>query len=171
MKCIEVIRDELATLDPSRAGEFRTNADRYLAKLDALDREVKDKASTIPSTRRVLVTSHDAFGYFAQAYGFEVRGLQGVSTAAAAGTRDVEELANFLGQRQIPAVFCETSVRPKGLEKVLDTVREKYRREVRLVGGEDALYSDALGEPGTPGETYIGMVRHNIDVIVKALSQ
>jgi manganese/zinc/iron transport system substrate-binding protein len=171
MTCVEVVRDELAALDPARAADYHANADRYLKELDALDNEVRRKAATLPPTRRVLVTSHDAFGYFAGAYGFEVRGLQGVSTAAATSTRDVEELANFLGQRQIPAVFCETSVRPKGLEKVLDTVREKYQREVRLIGGDDALYSDALGEPGTPGETYVGMVRHNIDVIVRALSQ
>ncbi len=175
MKCVEVVRDELADIDPAHAADYRANADRYLKELDALDAEVRAKAAKLPPARRVLVTSHDAFGYFARAYGFEVRGLQGVSTAAATGTRDVEELANFLGQREIPAVFCETSVRPKGLEKVQDTVREKYKREVRLVGGPharaDALYSDALGEPGTPGETYVGMVRHNIDVIVRALSQ
>ena len=171
LKCVEVVRDELAAVDPARAADYRANADRYLNELDALDREVREKAGRLPASRRVVVTSHDAFGYFARAYGFEVRGLQGVSTAAATGTRDVDELANFLGQRQIPAVFCETSVRPKGLEKVLDTVREKYGREVRLVGGADALYSDALGEPGTSGESYVGMVRHNIDVIVRALSQ
>jgi manganese/zinc/iron transport system substrate-binding protein len=171
MKCVEVVRDELAAIDPARAADYRANADRYLKELKSLDREVREKAARLPATRRVLVTSHDAFGYFAQAYGFEVRGLQGVSTAAATGTRDVEELANFLGQREIPVVFCETSVLPKGLEKVHDVVREKYKRQVRLVGGANALYSDALGEPGTPGETYTGMVRHNIDVIVRALSQ
>jgi manganese/zinc/iron transport system substrate-binding protein len=169
MRCVEVVRDELAALDPAHAADYGANADRYLKELDALDREVREKAARLPAERRVLVTSHDAFGYFARAYGFEVRGLQGVSTAAATGTRDVEDLANFLGRRQVPAVFCETSVPPKGLKKVLDSVRETYQREVRLVGGADALYSDALGEPGTPGETYVGMVRHNIDVIVKAL--
>jgi manganese/zinc/iron transport system substrate-binding protein len=167
--CVETIRCELAALDPAHADAYRANATRYIGELEALDREVREKAARVPEKRRVLVTSHDAFGYFARAYGFEVRGLQGVSTAAAAGTRDVEELANFLGQRQIPAVFCETSVRSKGLEKVLDTVRSRYGREVRLVGGANALYSDALGEPGTPGATYIGMVRHNIDSIVRAL--
>jgi manganese/zinc/iron transport system substrate-binding protein len=171
MTCVGLIRDELAAIDPDRADNYRSNADRYLIELEALDREVREKAARLPENRRVLVTSHDAFGYFARAYGFEVRGLQGVSTAAAVGTRDVEELANFLGQRQVPAVFCETSVRPKGLEKVLDTVKAKYGRDVRLIGGANALYSDALGEPGSPGETYVGMIRHNIDVIVEALSQ
>ena len=171
MKCVEVVRDELAALDPANAADYRANADRYLKELDALDREVREKAAKLPSDRRVLVTSHDAFGYFGRAYGFEVHGLQGVSTAAAASTREQSELANFLGRRQVPAVFCETSVPPKGLKKVLDSVRKTYQREVRLVGDADALYSDALGEPGTSGETYVGMVRHNVDVIVRALFQ
>jgi manganese/zinc/iron transport system substrate-binding protein len=170
MSCVEVVRDELAAVDPPRADIYRANAERYLKELEALDREVREKANKLPADRRVLVTSHDAFGYFAAAYGFKVRGLQGVSTAAAAGTKDVEELAEFLGREKVPAVFCETSVLPKGLEKVLDTVRKKYYREIRLVGDADALYSDALGEPGTPGGSYVGMVRHNIDVIVKALA-
>jgi manganese/zinc/iron transport system substrate-binding protein len=171
MKCVEVVRDELSATDPARSDDYHANAERYLKELEALDREVREKAARLPEKRRVLVTSHDAFGYFGRAYGFEVHGLQGVSTASATGTRDVEALTNFLGQRQVPAIFCETSVLPKGMEKVQDTVRERYRHDVRLVGGADALYSDALGEPGTPGETYTGMVRHNIDVIVQALSQ
>ena len=94
-----------------------------------------------------------------------------MSTAAETTTKDVQGLANFLGDRKIPAVFGETSVPPKGLQAVLDAVKEKYGREVKLVGGADALYSDALGEPGTPGETYAGMVRHNVTVIVGALSK
>lgn len=169
MKCVEAIRDELISINPAHAAEYRANTERYLAELQALDAEVREKANTISSTRRILVTSHDAFGYFARAYGFEVRGLQGVSTSFTTSTKDVEELANFIGQRGITAIFCETSVRPKGLEKVLDTVKSRYKRDVYLVGGTDALYSDSLGEPGTPGETYIGTVRHNIDTLVKHL--
>ena len=170
MKCVEVIRDELVKRDPAHEADYRANAERYLGELSKLDQEVRDKAQKIPANRRILVTSHDAFGYFAQAYGFEVRGLQGVSTAAAVGTRDVEELATFLGTRQVPAIFCETSVLPRGLEKVRDVLRSKYNRDIRVVGGDDALYSDALGEPGTPTGSYVGMVRHNIDTLVKALT-
>jgi manganese/zinc/iron transport system substrate-binding protein len=170
MKSVEVIRDELAALDPPRADAYRANAERYLKELEALDAEVRAKAKRIPERQRVLVTSHDAFGYFGAAYGFEVRGLQGVSTSVLTSTADVEALANFLGQRQVPAVFTETSVPDKGLKKVLDSVKEKYKRDVRLIGDADALYSDALGEPDTAGATYVGMVRHNIDVIVKALA-
>jgi len=170
MICIGTICEELKKLDPQRAEQYDANAKKYLATLAELDQEVRTKAAKIPEKQRVLVTSHDAFGYFAQAYGFEVRGLQGVSTAAAVGTNDIDELATFLGTRQIRAVFCETSVRPKGLEKVQSIVKEKYKRDIVLIGGEDALYSDALGEAGTPGETYVGTVRHNIDVISKALT-
>jgi manganese/zinc/iron transport system substrate-binding protein len=169
MKCVSAIQTSLEVMDPLHAPEYKANAEAYLKELAALDAEVREKANTIPKDRRVLVTSHDAFGYFAAAYGFEVRGLQGVSTAAETTTKDVAELAQFLGTRKIPAVFGETSVPPKGLQAVLDAVKSKYNFDVKLIGGDDALYSDALGEPGTPGDTYTGMVRHNIDVIAKAL--
>ena len=169
-KCAEVIRDELCELDPAHAADFRANADAYLKELDELHKEVLAKAAKIPDGRRILVTSHDAFGYFAAAYGFEVHGLQGVSTAAESGTQDVENLAKTIGEKKVPAVFTETSVPSKGLEKVLGTVKERYKIDVRLVADDDALYSDALGESGSTGATYIGMVRHNIDVIAKALS-
>ena len=169
-KCVEVIRDELCELDPPHSAEFRTNAEAYLKELDDLHAEVLAKATKLPANKRILVTSHDAFGYFAAAYGFEVHGLQGVSTAAESGTQDVETLAKIIGEKRVPAVFTETSVPSKGLEKVLSTVKQKYKFDVRLVADNDALYSDALGESGSSGSTYIGMVRHNIDVIVKALS-
>ena len=170
-KCVEVIRNELCELDPAHAAEFRTNAEAYLKELDDLHAEILAKAAKLPAGKRILVTSHDAFGYFAAAYGFEVHGLQGVSTAAESGTQDVETLAKVIGEKRVPAVFTETSVPSKGLEKVLSTVKQQYKFDVRLVADDDALYSDALGETGSSGSTYIGMVRHNIDVIVKALSQ
>jgi manganese/zinc/iron transport system substrate-binding protein len=92
-----------------------------------------------------------------------------VSTASESGTKDVEELAKRIGDRRVPAVFTETSVPPQGLKQVLDSVRKDH--SVRLVADSEALFSDALGEPGTPGGTYIGMVRHNIDVIVRSLGK
>lgn len=169
--CVEAVRDGMCETDPGHAPEYTANAEAYLKELAALDAEVRSKADAIPKDRRVLVTSHDAFGYFAAAYGFEVRGLQGVSTAAETTTKDVTDLAQFLGTRKVPAVFGETSVPPKGLQAVLDAVKAKYHFDVKLVGGDDALYSDALGEPGTPGDTYTGMVRHNIGVIASALGR
>jgi len=170
-KCVAVIADELCELDQEHAAEFRSNAEAYSKELDDLHREILDKAAKLAKDKRILVTSHDAFGYFAAAYGFEVHGLQGVSTATESGTQDVEALARVIGEKRVPALFTETSVPSKGLEKVLSTVKEKYKIDVRLIAGDDALYSDALGESGSTGATYIGMVRHNIDAIVKALSQ
>jgi manganese/zinc/iron transport system substrate-binding protein len=108
---------------------------------------------------------HDAFNYFGRAYGFEVRGLQGISTATEAGTGDVQELVDYIVQRRIPAIFVETSVPPRNIEAVRAAVRARGF-EVN-VGGE--LYSDAMGAEGSPEGTYIGMVRHNINTIVGAL--
>lgn len=170
-KCVDTILEELCVLDPAHADEFRANAAAYQKELDELHKEVLAKAAKIPADKRILVTSHDAFGYFAAAYGLEVHGLQGVSTATESGTQDVETLAKIIGEKKVPAVFTETSVPSKGLEKVLSTVKERYKFDVRLVADDDALYSDALGEKDSTGATYIGMVRHNIDVIVKALSK
>jgi manganese/zinc/iron transport system substrate-binding protein len=121
----------------------------------------------VPSERRVLITAHDAFGYFGAAYGFEVKGLQGVSTDSDTSTADVRNLAEFIGTRRIPAIFAETSVPSRGIKAVQETVRKMYKFEVRVADTE--LYSDALGEAGSGADTYVGMVRHNIDAIVAAL--
>ena len=166
---VEAVRDALVGLDPAGADTYRANATTYLRELDDLDAAIRKELAAVPADRRVLVTSHDAFGYFGRAYGFEVVGLQGVSTASEVGTKQREKLADLLGERKIPAVFTETSVPDDGLKAVLDDVRAKYKHGVRLVGGDDALYSDALGGPGSPGETYPGMVRHNARVIAAAL--
>ncbi len=166
MRCVEVVRDELCAVDPGRAGTFRANATVYLATLAMLDAEVIRKAAALPADRRVVVTSHDAFGYFARAYGFEVRGLQGVSTAAQTGSQDVTDLVAFIRTKRVPAIFTETSVPVRGLEKVLESTPG-----VKLVGDAEALYSDSLGPAGSPGATYPGMVRHNIDTLVKYLGR
>jgi manganese/zinc/iron transport system substrate-binding protein len=126
---------------------------------------VQSRAALIPEDQRVLVTAHDAFRYFGRAYGFEVHGLQGISTVVEAGTADVQQLADFIATRRIPAIFVETSVPQRTLAAVQSAVRARGF-EVRI-GGE--LFSDALGDPGTPEGEYIGMVRHNIDTIVTAL--
>lgn len=169
MKSVERVRDALIELNPDRANQFQANADRYLKELDSLDSEVRAKLDKVPRSRRVLITAHDAFGYFGRAYNFEVKGLQGISTASDTSSRDVQELADLIGTRQIPAVFAESSVPSKGMEAVMKAVRMKFKGlEVKLA--EEELYSDALGTAGSTGETYIGMVRHNVDAIVKALA-
>lgn len=171
-KCVGTVKDALVALDPAGKDTYEKNAADYRKELDALDKEVRAELEKVsPKEKRVLVTSHDAFGYFGRAYGFEVKGLQGVSTASESGTKDVKELVDFLGANKIPAVFTETSVPDAGLKTVLDACRRDHGHTVNLVGGEDALYSDALGAAGTPGETYGGMIRHNVRVIVAALAK
>ena len=166
MEAVGKVRDALSEFDPDNAVTYWSNADRYLAKLTELHAYVKSQAERVPPQQRVLVTAHDAFNYFGQAYGFEVRGLQGISTATEAGIADVRELATFIAERRIPAIFVESSVSPKSLEAVKAAVKSKgFNVEI---GGE--LFSDAMGNDGTPEGTYIGMVRHNIDTIVNALT-
>jgi manganese/zinc/iron transport system substrate-binding protein len=121
--------------------------------------------SGLPEERRGLVTAHDAFSYFGRAYGFEVRGLLGVSTAAEAGTADVQSLADFIVERRIPAIFVETSVPPRFVQALQEAVAARGFEVA--VGGE--LYSDSLGDPGTPAATYVGTVRANLEVLLSAL--
>jgi manganese/zinc/iron transport system substrate-binding protein len=155
----------LATIDPTHGAEYEARARDYEARLDVLDAWVRERTSRVPPERRVLVTAHDAFNYFGRAYGFEVRGLQGISTVAEAGTSDVQDLARFVADRRIPALFVETSVSPRSIEAVQAAVRARGF-EVR-VGGD--LYSDALGGAGTGADSYEGMIRHNVDTVVRAL--
>ena len=168
-RCVDVIAEELARLDPAHAGEYHERAESYAGRIRTEHAALEALAASLPKARRILVTSHDAFGYFGARYGFEVHGLQGVSTATETGLQDRQKLAAFLGKQRIPAVFGETSVPPKGLAAVLDSVKAEYGLAVKLVGGDDALYSDALGPAGSPGATYLGMLRHNMGVIVGAL--
>jgi manganese/zinc/iron transport system substrate-binding protein len=165
MKAAERVRDALAEADPAHADAYRANAAAYLARLKALDDYVRAQAATIPPDSRVLVTAHDAFHYFGRAYGLDVHGLQGVSTATEAGAKDVAELSAFLASRKVPAIFVETSVPRRNIDAVREAVRARGH-DIAL-GGE--LFSDAMGSPGTPEGTYEGMVRHNIDTIVRAL--
>ncbi len=165
MKAVEAVRDALADADPDHAATYKANADAYLKELAELDAYVKQQAATVPPEQRVLVTAHDAFHYFGRAYGFDVKGLQGISTASEAGTADVRELADFIAEHKIPAIFVETSVPVRNVEALQAAVRDRGGEVV--IGGQ--LYSDALGSPDGDAGTYVGMVRHNIDTIVKAL--
>ncbi len=165
MQATETVLDALVGLDPESAEVYQENAEAYLAELEDLHVYVLEQAARVPEDKRVLITAHDAFNYFGRAYGFEVRGLQGISTAAEAGTADVRQLADFIVERQIPAVFVESSVPPRYIEAVQATVQAQGFSV--NIGGE--LFSDAMGNEGTPEGTYLGMVRHNIDTIVGAL--
>lgn len=161
----EVIRDTLVEMDAVHADEYRQNAETYLAKLKETDNYVREQVQKIPEGSRVLVTAHDAFHYFGKAYGMKVMGLQGISTASEYGSRDVSELRDYLVDHQIKAVFVESSVPKKAIEAVIEGAKKKGHNVT--IGGE--LFSDAMGTPGTPEGTYIGMVKHNVDVIVNAL--
>lgn len=165
MEAVEVVEETLVALDPEHAETYRENAAAYLEELEALHAYVQEQAARVPQEKRVLVTAHDAFNYFGQAYGFDVRGLQGISTESEASTGDVQELARFIAERQIPALFIESSVPRRNVEAVQAAVRA-HGFDV-TIGGE--LFSDAMGNPGTEEGTYIGMVRHNVDTIVGAL--
>lgn len=165
MKVVENVRDSLSKLDTDNKTVYQTNAQHYLKELMELHQYVKTQAGRVPPAQRVLVTAHDAFNYFGNTYGFEVKGLQGISTLSEAAISDVQELATFIAERRIPAIFVESSVPSRSLEAVKAAVKSKGF-DVQI-GGE--LFSDAMGRAGTPEGTYIGMVRHNIDTIVKAL--
>jgi len=166
MSATETIRDTLIENDPAHEAGYRERAEAYLAKLEELDRYAREQIALIPEQGRVMVTAHDAFGYFGDAYDIQVVGLQGISTAAEYGSKDVTALRDMLVERKIKAVFVESSVPKKSIEAVIEGAK-KLGHEVKI-GGE--LFSDAMGQDGTPEGTYIGMVRHNVDTIVKALS-
>lgn len=165
MEAVKSVRDTLVDLDPAHEAVYRENAELYLAELETLHQYVLEQAARVPEEKRVLVTAHDAFNYFGRAYGFEVRGLQGISTEAEASTADVRELARVIAERQIPAIFIESSVPQRNIEAVQAAVQAQGFGVT--IGGE--LYSDAMGPSGTEADTYTGMVRHNIDTIVSAL--
>lgn len=167
MNTVGIVKETLIEMDPQNSEEYTKNADAYLIELSDLNLYVKQKADTLPKDKRVLITAHDAFNYFGKGYRFEVKGLQGISTESEAGTADVQELAAFIVERQIPAVFVESSVPPRYIEAVQAAVKSKGFNVV--VGGE--LFSDAMGDTGTPEGNYLGMVRHNINTIVNALGQ
>ncbi len=167
MQVVERVRDTLIEVDKDSEKLYRANTKDYLARLGELHVYVMQQADRVSPDQRVLVTAHDAFNYFGRAYGFEVRGLQGISTAAEAGTADVQALVQFIVERRIPAMFVETSVPRRSIEAVQAAVKAKGFSV--KIGGQ--LFSDAMGPAGTPEGTYIGMVRHNIDTIVASLLQ
>ncbi len=166
MKAVEKVRDTLVEKDPVHAADYQTNAAAYLEKVEELHAYVQKQADSIPAEQRVLVTAHDAFGYFGRQYGFDVKGLQGISTASEAGTKDVAVLADFIAERKLKAIFVESSVPRKNVEALQEAVRSRGWGVV--IGGQ--LYSDAMGDEETFEGTYIGMVTKNINVITAALT-
>ena len=151
--------------DSAHAEAYAANGKAYLKQLDSLHQAVKSAIATIPETQRVLITAHDAFGYFGDAYHIEVRGLQGISTVSEFGLKDRIDLTDFIIERKIKAIFIETSVSPRSIQAVVEGCREKGW-EVKIGG---SLFSDAMGAEGSPEGTYLGMVNANVKTIVEAL--
>ncbi|SDB62750.1 manganese/zinc/iron transport system substrate-binding protein [Flavobacteriaceae bacterium MAR_2010_188] len=150
---------------PEYKDDFEENGKIYIEKLQALKEDLHSKISTLPEEKRILVTAHDAFNYFGKSFGFEVVGLQGISTATEAGVQDVQRLAGFIIEKKIKAIFIESSV-PKRTIEALKAAVNAQNYDVEIGG---TLYSDALGNPGTDEGTYIGMFKYNVETIVNAL--
>ncbi|MET0429875.1 MAG: metal ABC transporter substrate-binding protein [Microvirga sp.] len=155
------IRDALTRADPAGAPAYEARAADYIARLDALDREIRLLVARIPPDRRRIITSHDAFRYFEAAYGIDFVSPQGVSTDSEASARDVAEIIRQIRRETITAVFVETISDPRLMQRI---ARETGAR----IGG--TVYSDTLSEPSGPAGTYIDMMRHNIKAFGSALS-
>ena len=159
------VAEQLSKALPEDKDFFMANAEKYLAQLKVLKQELDAEIATLPEDKRRLVTAHDAFNYFGKAFGFDVVGLQGLSTATEAGVQDVQETAAYIIDHKVKAVFIESSVPRRTIEALQASVNSKNHDVI--IGG--TLFSDALGNPGTPEGTYIGMFKFNVHTIVKAL--
>lgn len=164
-RALPAVRDAMTALDPAGADLYARNADAYAAKLTDLDAYARRVLGSIPANARALVTAHDAFNYLGRAYGIEVRGIQGISTESEAGLKAIEELVALLAERGIPAVFPETSVSDRNVRALVEGAAA--RGHAVALGG--ALFSDAMGAPGTYEGTYIGMIDLNVTTIARAL--
>ena len=162
---IDYLAEQLTLLDPAGADVYARRATDYSDQLERLFDWASEAMATVPEGQRVLVTSHDAFQYFGQAFGWEVRGLQGLSTEDEAGVADVQTLVDFVIERDIPVLFVESSVPPNAIESV---------REGAAAQGHDIdvglreLYSDAMGAPEEFGGTYIGMLAENVSTVLQS---
>ena len=159
------VADALSELDPTHADGYREREAAYQVRLDSLDITVRARIDSLDPDQRVLVSAHDAFAYFGRRYGMEVHALQGISTATEAGTADVRDLAAFVAERRIPALFVESSVSPRSIEAVLAAINA--RGFAAKIGG--SLFSDALGDAKSGADTYETMILHNVNTMVEAL--
>lgn len=155
----------LSEKDPKNATSFLENEKLFLQKLETLEQKVLATIETLPKEKRILVTAHDAFNYFGKNYGFNVVGLQGLSTATEAGVQDVQKLATFIIDNKVKAIFVESSVPKRTIEALQAAVKSKGHDVV--IGG--TLFSDALGNAETVEGTYVGMFEYNVNTIVNAL--
>lgn len=161
--------EDLEKLLPEEKETIEKDLEAYLAKLDELDKENKEKISSIPETSRYLITPHDAFNYFSRAYNIPVKAPQGVSTDSEVANKDIEDTVNFIVENKIKAIFAESTTDPMRMEKLKEAVKAKGFN-VEVVSGEGKeLFSDSLAPQGQAGDSYIDMYRHNVDLIVENL--
>lgn len=160
-----LLAEKLGEIDPENSVYYQENAEAYAAQLAALHQYGVEGAKTLPVNMRVLVTAHDAFAYFGRAYGLDVLAVQGISTEAEAGLSDINTLVSTLVERKIPAVFFESSVPQKNVEALIEGARNSGHD--LQIGGE--LFSDAMGPMGTYEGTYIGMMDHNLTIVIRSL--
>lgn len=164
-KIVPVIADQLSESAPDCAATINANAQTYGAELAALDEWTAQTIASIPQTQRILVTAHDAFAYYGRAYGIEVAGIQGISTQSEAAIADIRQTADLIVERQVPAIFVESTINPRTIQAVVEAANEAGQPVE--IGGE--LFSDAMGDPETAGGTYIGMIHSNTVAIAEAL--
>lgn len=164
-KAVTRVGEGYAEVDPANREKYMTRAAEYVKQFETLHQWCRTEIASIPKEQRVLVTAHDAFGYFGRAYDIEVKAIQGISTESEASLKEINGLIDVIVARKVKAVFVESSVPRKNIEALVEGC--KARGHALQIGGE--LFSDALGENGTPEGTYAGMVKHNVSTIVKAL--
>lgn len=162
---VEAVRDALIAADEAGRDQYTANAARMISELDRLAQYANTSLGSVPEGQRVLVTAHDAFNYFGRAYNFQVLGIQGISTESEAGLRQIEDMVATLVERNIRAIFVETSVSDRNVKALIEGAAA--RGHTVTIGGE--LYSDAMGAAGTYEGTFIGMIDHNATVITRAL--
>lgn len=166
VRILPLIERELSVRRPLLAAEFKQRAEQYREKLLKLHERVKELIQSIPKSKRVLISSHDAFSYFGRTYDIEVRAVQGISTESEAGLKDINSLVDFIVERKIPAVFVETSVSERNMLALIQGAAA--RGQSVKIGG--SLFSDSLGAADTPQGTYLGMIEHNAQTIAAALA-
>lgn len=163
---VKILRDALIKHDPGHAATYASRAQGYINELEDLERWIHEQIAKLEPSQKILVTAHDAFHYFGRTYGFQVVALQGISTESEAGIKDVQTLVDFIVTHNVRAIFVESSIPERNIQAVQQAVRARGF-EVKI---GDQLYSDALGPIGSGADTYIRMVRHNIEAIIDGLS-
>lgn len=164
---VQTVCDELVQLDPDNAQEYKNNNELYQQRLTDLNEYIKNKVAAISRSHRIFVTAHDAFGYFGNRYGFDVVGLQGLSTDAEIGVQDIVVLADLIVEKKIPVLFAESSISQRSVIALCNAV--SARGHCVTIGPE--LYSDALGDISTPAHDYCGMMRYTVDVLIDSLKR